>query len=58
MFKIKDLQNHHVVIASMPLVDSLHAPMAATAVLKASLTQASIKSTAIDLNIEVLVKLK
>ena len=58
MFKIKDLQNHHVVIASMPLVDSLHAPMAAPAVLKASLTQANIKSTAIDLNIEVLVKIK
>jgi len=47
-----------VVIASMPLVDSMHAPMAAPAVLKASLTKAGIKSTAIDLNIEVLVKIK
>jgi len=50
--------NHRVVIASMPLVDSMHAPMAAPAVLKASLTKAGIQSTAMDLNIEVLVKLK
>jgi radical SAM superfamily enzyme YgiQ (UPF0313 family) len=54
----KDINNHHVVIASMPLVDSMHAPMAAPAVLKASLSQANIKSTAIDLNIEVLIKIK
>lgn len=50
--------DHTVVIASMPLVDSMHAPMAAPAVLKASLTRAGIKSTAIDLNIEVLLKVK
>ncbi|WP_353480121.1 radical SAM protein [Haliscomenobacter sp.] len=50
--------DHHVVIASMPLVDSMHAPMAAPAVLKASLNKAGIQSTAMDLNIEVLVKLK
>jgi hypothetical protein len=49
---------HNVVIAAVPLVDSLHAPMAAPAVLKASLSRARIKSTAIDLNIEVLVKVK
>lgn len=52
------LKDHHVVIASMPLVDSMHAPMAAPAVLKASLSQAGIHSTAIDLNIEVLIKIK
>jgi len=49
---------HNVVIAAMPFVDSMHAPMAAPAVLKASLTKAGIKSTAIDLNIEVLIKVK
>ena len=49
---------HMVVIASVPFVDSMHAPMAAPAVLKASLTKAGIKSIAIDLNIEVLVKVK
>lgn len=52
------LKNQHVVIASMPLVDSMHAPMAAPAVLKSSLSRAGIHSTAIDLNIEVLVKIK
>jgi radical SAM superfamily enzyme YgiQ (UPF0313 family) len=51
-------EDHHVVIASMPLVDSMHAPMAAPAVLKASLSKFNIKSTAIDLNIEVLIKIK
>jgi radical SAM superfamily enzyme YgiQ (UPF0313 family) len=50
--------NHHVVIASMPLVDSMHAPMAAPAVLKASLSRAGITSIAMDLNIEVLSKVK
>lgn len=50
--------NHHVVIASMPLVDSMHAPMAAPAVLKASLSRAGILATAMDLNIEILSKLK
>jgi len=53
-----DLNDQHVVIASMPLVDSLHAPMAAPAVLKAALARYGISSTAIDLNIEVLVKIK
>ena len=48
----------HVVIAAVPLVDSLHAPMAAPAVLKASLSRAGIASTALDLNIEVLLKIK
>lgn len=47
-----------VVIAAMPLIDSMHAPMAAPAVLKASLSRAGIKSIALDLNIEVLVKVK
>lgn len=50
--------NHRVVIASMPLVDSMHAPMAAPAVLKASLSRAGIESVAMDLNIEILVKVK
>lgn len=49
---------HKVVIAGMPLVDSMHAPLAAPAVLKSSLTQAGIDSVAMDLNIEVLVKIK
>jgi len=53
-----DLKNHHVVIVGVPLVDSIHAPLAAPAVLKASLSKVGIKSTAIDLNIEVLVKLR
>lgn len=49
---------NHVVIAAMPLVDSIHAPMAAPAVLKASLTAAGIPATALDLNIEVLLKIR
>lgn len=53
-----ELSNHNVIIASMPLVDSMHAPMAAPAVLKASLSRAGIRSVAMDLNIEVLVKIK
>lgn len=40
----------------MPYVNSPHAPMAAPAVLKACLTQNNISCTAMDLNIEVLVK--
>lgn len=56
---VSDIQNnHHVVIAAMPLVDSMHAPMMAPAVLKASLNRAGFKATAIDLNIEVLLKVK
>jgi len=51
-----DLARENVVIAAMPLVDSMHAPMAAPAVLKASLSRAAIKSVALDLNIEVLIK--
>lgn len=47
-----------VVIAGMPLVDTLHAPLAAPAVLKSSLTANGIESVAIDLNIEVLAKVK
>lgn len=58
MANLIDNNRHYVVIASMPLVDSMHAPMAAPAVLKASLTKAGIQSIAMDLNIEVLVKLK
>lgn len=50
--------NPHVVIAAMPYIDTSHAPMAAPAVLKASLTQHGISSTAMDLNIEVLLKVK
>lgn len=53
-----DSNSQHVVIAGMPLVDSMHAPLAAPAVLKASLTCAGILSTALDLNIEVLLKIK
>jgi hypothetical protein len=55
---MKDAKEHNVIIAAMPLVDSIHAAMAAPAVLKSSLTRAGIKSTAMDLNIEVLVKIK
>jgi radical SAM superfamily enzyme YgiQ (UPF0313 family) len=55
---VTDLSKEHVVIVGMPLVDSLHAPLAAPAVLKASLAQAGIRSTALDLNIEVLIKVK
>ena len=53
-----DLDKETVVIAAMPLVDTIQSPMAAPAVLKASLTRAGIKSVALDLNIEVLVKVK
>lgn len=53
-----NLEDQHVVIVGVPLVDAMHAPLAAPAVLKASLARAGIRSTAIDLNIEVLVKLK
>jgi hypothetical protein len=53
-----DIKNENVVVAAVPLVDSMHAPMAAPAVLKASLSRAGIKSTAMDLNIEVLLKVK
>jgi hypothetical protein len=52
------MNTHKVVIAGMPLVDSMHAPLAAPAVLKASLTAAGIDAIAMDLNIEVLVKIK
>ena len=45
-------------IAAMPYVDSLHAPMAAPAVLKSALTAAGITAIAMDLNIEVLLKVK
>ena len=51
-------QDQFVVIAGMPLVDSMHAPLAAPGVLKSSLSRAGIKSIAMDLNIEVLVKIK
>lgn len=44
---------HHVVIAALPYVDAPHAPMAAPAVLKASLNLQNISSVAMDLNIEV-----
>jgi len=53
-----DLKDHHVVIAGMPLVNSIHAPLAAPAVLKSSLNLSGIKATALDLNIEVLLKIK
>jgi len=53
-----ELKDHHVVIAGMPWVNSIHAPLAAPGVLKSALTLAGIKSTAMDLNIEVLVKVK
>jgi len=53
-----EVKDQNVVIAGMPLIDSMHAPMAAPAVLKASLSRAGIRSTALDLNIEVLVKVK
>ena len=49
---------HRVVIAGMPYVDSLHAPLAAPAVLKSALAAAGITATAMDLNIEVLLKIK
>jgi radical SAM superfamily enzyme YgiQ (UPF0313 family) len=48
----------NVVVVGVPLVDTLHAPLAAPAVLKSSLTKAGIDSIAIDLNIEVLLKIK
>ena len=54
---MKNLNDQFVVIAGMPLVNSPHAPLAAPAVLKASLAQHGIKSVAIDLNIEVLTKI-
>ena len=47
---------HHVAIAAVPHVNSPHAPMAAPAVLKASLNLHNIPSTAMDLNIEVINK--
>lgn len=50
--------NPHVVIAAMPYINTSHAPMAAPAVLKASLSQHGISCAAMDLNIEVLVKVK
>ena len=53
-----DTTKENVIIVGMPLVDSMHAPMAAPAVLKASLNNAEIKCTALDLNIEVLLKVK
>jgi radical SAM superfamily enzyme YgiQ (UPF0313 family) len=53
-----NLEDQHVVIVAVPWVDAMHAPMAAPAVLKASLSRNGIKSTAIDLNIEVLTKVK
>lgn len=47
-----------VVIASIPYVQTAHAPMAAPAVLKACLEQAGIACVAMDLNIDILVKTK
>jgi len=53
-----DTSKERVTIVGMPLIDSMHAPMAAPAVLKASLARDGIKTTALDLNIEILIKIK
>lgn len=51
-------KNHKVVIAGMPIVNTPGEPLAAPAVLKASLERAGIPTVGLDINIEVINKIR
>lgn len=51
-------KNHRIVIAGMPVVDTPGQPLAAPGVLKASLEKAGIATIGIDINIEVINKIR